>query len=112
MISILHLLRTLPQEVQTLIGEFNVEHREQMRRIFQELRGIIYNPCRTCRLPYPPEIFYSVDYFIAQKYRIRHTWCCDPCFDRDPDEVLKNHYLTSIKDYLLKDSVRHRGEVL
>ena len=108
--SIFNLFRSLPLEVQNLIGEFNVWHREQMREIHQEFLGIIYNPCRTCKLPYPQEIFYSVDYFIAHKYKMRCFWCCDYCFDVETNEYMKNKYMVSIKDYLLNHSITHRGE--
>ena len=104
------LIRKLPQEIQDLIGEFNPEHREQMKIIQKDFFGIIYKPCKICSQPYPKEIFYSVDYFISHKYELQHYWCSDYCFDKDKEDDTKYKYLTSVKDYLLNYSITHKGE--
>ena len=102
----------LPKEIQNLIGEYNVEHREQTRKICKEFLNIIYIPCKTCKLPYPEDIFYSVDYFIHRKYNIRSYWCSDACFNREENENLKNKYTNSIREYLAIYSIAHSGETL
>lgn len=105
-------IRSLPREIQDLIGEYNVHHREQTKKIQNQFFQTIYNPCRNCNTPYPKHIFYSVDYFISRKYHLTCYWCNDYCYNNDSDEVLKNKYYNSVKEYLLKHSIQHKGEQL
>lgn len=109
------LIQNLPLVLQDLIGEFNAHHREHTHRIQRQFYDMIYQPCRVCEEPYPRDIFYSVDYFMFRKYHLYDRncfWCSDTCFARDTDEVLKKYFLESINQYLKKDSIRHRGEVV
>lgn len=72
----------LPQELQNLISEFNIEHRPKMKLVFKELivnhQGINYNniSCRYCRfIPdenYTKYILYKKKY---KKYKFCSEWC-------------------------------------
>jgi hypothetical protein len=78
----------LPQELQILIGEFNVEHRPKMNLVFNELllnhKKIIFNEnhCSYCREP-PDEKFTKI--FLWKKYKklkFCSVWCSfNHCYD-------------------------------
>lgn len=71
----------LPQELQNLISEFNVEHRPKMNLVFNELllkyEHIIFNDnhCNYCRAP-PHEKF--TRFVLLKKYK-KYKFCSGWC---------------------------------
>lgn len=101
-------IKLLPKELQDLINEFNVDHREQIRRINSLYFKIIYNNCRICNYPFSSDIYCSTDYFIQSKYNLTCYWCCDVCFHSETDLAVKDNYMNCVKKYLLEDSIQYR----
>jgi Zn-finger protein len=93
-------IQRLPQVLQDLIGEYNVNHRSLVRKLRDEYFSIIYQNCRICERPFRPELYCSLDYFIYQKHHIRTYWCTQRCFDIESDENAKEKYLRAIEDTL------------
>lgn len=94
-----HRIQGLPKEIQTVIYEFNPEHRFYTRKLHQELIGIIYPPCRVCFTPFKND-FCGLDYFIIQKYKISSHWCDINCFDKDTDTKTKVKCLKAVDKYM------------
>ena len=94
-------IKLLPQVLQDLINEYNVEHRKQIKELNKEYFSIIYLNCMNCNYLYNSDIFYSIDYFIYKKYKLNCYWCTESCYNNYKNKDLKNKYEKSIKDYLL-----------
>jgi hypothetical protein len=93
-------IRGLPQEIQDLIGEYNVEHRERMRQLRDEYFGIIFKTCSMCRMYTSHENYCPTDYFLYTKYGLNHYWCSKECLDDEPNESLVQNYFGTITKYL------------
>ena len=71
----------LPQELQNLISEFNVEHRPKMNLVFNELllnhENIIFNDnhCNYCRAPPYEKFTRFVLWKKYKKYKFCSGWC-------------------------------------
>ena len=89
----------LPQFIQILILEFNVDHRPLLQKVHQEYLEIIYPLCRVCSAPFD-KMFCSMDYFIIQKHKLNCHWCGIDCFERDTDRELKLKCLQAVQDYV------------
>ena len=89
----------LPQSIQILISEFNVEHRPRLRKIHQEYLTLIYPLCRICSAPFD-KMFCTIDYFIIHKFNLNCHWCGLECFEKETDRDLKIKCLTAVKDYI------------
>ena len=89
----------LPKEIQTIIYEYNAEHRLYTRKLNRELIKIIYPPCRVCRTPFKNELC-GLDYFIIHKYKIYSHWCDINCFDEDHDSRTKLKCLEAVDRYM------------
>ena len=105
---ILKRVKMLPKEIQDIINEFNVDHREQMRIINNQYYSIIYNNCRMCSLSMDRDIFWSVDYFIQSKYKLSCYWCSDLCFNKDKDKNTKENYLSCVKNFIKCHSIQYK----
>ena len=99
----------LPNELKILIGEFNVEHRPELRKCHDEFFNIIYTDCLVCSKQFPCSLFYSVDYFIYHRFKISCYWCSSECFENHHDHILKTRYLKSIQEYLAHHSFQCRN---
>jgi hypothetical protein len=107
-------IKLLPQVLQDLIGEYNVEHRKQIKNLNKEYYSIIYLNCLNCNYLYNSDIFCSVDYFIYIKYKFNYYWCSVNCYNNYKGKDLKNKYEESIKDYILNITLqtnRHNLEL-
>ena len=91
-------IKRLPQVLQDLIGEYNVDHRSLVRKLRDEYFSMIYLNCRICEKQHTPDMYYSLDYFIYIKHHIRTYWCSESCFDIEPDNNAKEKYLRAIDD--------------
>ena len=89
----------LPQSVQILISEFNVEHRPLFQKIHREYFTLIYPACRICAMPFDKP-FCSIDYFIIHKFKLDCHWCGLDCFEKDTDRDLKMRCLMAVKEYV------------
>ena len=96
-------IQGLPKEIQTVIYEYNPEHRHYTRELHRELRDIIYPPCRVCHSPFKNE-FCGLDYFIIHKYKIYSHWCDINCFDKDKNTRLKLKCLVAVNKYMKERS--------
>lgn len=96
-------IQLLPQALQLLISEYNVDHRVQFRKVNQEFMDTVYVPCRICHAPFNRE-FCSVDYFIIQKYKLSCHWCDINCFHQDTDADIKLKCLTAVEEYMKGNS--------
>ena len=105
-IKFYHCLKSLPQVLQDLIGEYNVHHRKQIQRINEEYFNIIYKNCVICNSALSKEIFCSVDYFINITYNLQCNWCSEDCFTSDTNEKYKQYYLRKVYDYLLNKTIQ------
>jgi hypothetical protein len=71
----------LPQELQNLIGEFNVDHRPKMNLVFNELllnhENIIYNDnhCRYCHAIPDEKFTKTILWKKYKKYKFCSGWC-------------------------------------
>jgi hypothetical protein len=92
-------IRGLPKELQTVIYEFNPEHRYYTQELNRELISLIYPPCRVCHSPYKNE-FCVVDYFIIYKYKMYSHWCDINCFDKELDLQTKLKCLKAVDHYM------------
>jgi hypothetical protein len=99
-------IKTLPQVLQDIIAEYNVEHRTHVKQLKDEFFSMIYRPCRFCK-EIPSYEFWSTDYFIFKKYSLSVNWCHQSCFDRDHAEEEKTRYLESIDDFLANHSIQY-----
>ena len=107
-IVILKKIKLLPKELQDLINEFNVDHREQIRFLNTSYFKIIYNNCRICTYSFSSDIYCSTDYFIQSKYNLSCYWCCDECFNNEKEVEVRDNYIKCVKKYLLEDSIQYR----
>jgi len=99
--QILERIKQLPQVIQDLIWEYNVEeHRNHLEKLQKEYFGIIYKKCRECNYISKNHDFWSIDYFIDIKYNLTCFWCSDTCFNRDKNEEVKDKYKSSVDHYL------------
>ena len=98
--SLCRRIQLLPQVIQDLIAEYNVDHRKYTKKINEEYLSIIYNPCMTCNRMFSKDLFCSVDYFINIRYKLKCYWCNEVCFNQDENHLLKARYLSAIDDYL------------
>ena len=95
----------LPQVIQNLIGEYNVEHRKLTQHLHEEYFRIIYKNCRICNSPFQKDLFCCVDYFI-NKYFINKTyglnwyWCSENCLNEDKNFYIKQKYIELVNDYI------------
>ena len=105
-------IRSLPREIMDIIAEYyySLEHKKKLYKTHEEFNKIIYIPCRNCQRLYTENIYYSVDYFIYNKFKFNTFWCDDYCFRNDKDVAAKEYYKNSITDYLLNYSILHKGE--
>lgn len=92
-------ISSLPQAIQILISEFNVDHRVLLRNVHQEYLTIIYPLCRVCDKPFDA-IFCSMDYFILKRYKMDCHWCGLDCFEKESDTELKINCLRSVQEYV------------
>ena len=69
-------LNLLPQVLQDLIGEFSVQHRQQMRTVLYEMleRHLKNKYCINCDYYYYAEIKYTRDIF-HETYIFCSEWC-------------------------------------
>lgn len=105
-IKFYHRLKSLPQVLQDLIGEYNVHHRKQIQRINEEYFNIIYKNCVICKLSFSKDKFCSVDYFINIKYNLQCHWCSENCFTNDKNEQMKKLYFDNLNEYLLNKTIQ------
>ena len=96
----------LPQVIQDLIGEYNVEHRKQIKQLQDEYFRIIYKNCVICNSNVLKDYFWSVDYFIYKTYRVNCLWCSDTCLNTEKNEDLKHKYFTSVDNYLYNKTIQ------
>uniref|UniRef100_A0A6C0EQY9 Uncharacterized protein n=1 Tax=viral metagenome TaxID=1070528 RepID=A0A6C0EQY9_9ZZZZ len=97
---------SLPQVIQDLIYEYNVEHRKQIKQLQDEYFRIIYKNCLICNSSISKGCFWSVDYFIYKTYRVNCLWCSEICLNKEKNEVLKHNYLTSVDNYLYNNTIQ------
>ena len=95
--------------IQDLIGEYNVEHRKQIKRVNEEYLKIIYTRCIICDLKFPKDIFCSGDFFINKKSNLTYYYCSTECLAMETNDKYKNKYITSIEHYL-STSLQYPGE--
>lgn len=99
-------IKLLPQVIQDLISEYNVDHRKQMQRLHKEYFAVIYYNCKMCTSPFPKDRFCSIDYFINSTCKIKCYWCSPDCFEDDTNEELKTAYITSVDEYLFTKTLQ------
>lgn len=102
-------IKSLPQVLQDLVSEYNVEHRVLMNRVFQEYFSVIYTQCLECGSMFDKEMYYSIDYFINKKCNIKFHWCSENCFEQPTDtecDRIKTEYVTSVNDYLTNITIQ------
>ena len=101
-------LKSIPQVLQDLVSEYNVEHRVQMKKVFEEYFSVIFTKCINCNSVFDLEIYCSVDYFINQRFNMRHHFCSEECFNENDHEldIKKNEYVTSVNDYLTNITIQ------
>jgi len=98
--NLLRRITELPQVIQDIISEFNVEHRKYTRKLNKEYFTIISKKCVNCNIFCSKDVFWSIDYFIYKKYNMNSYWCSDICYNTENNEILKEKYIESIEDYL------------
>ena len=98
--SLCRRIQLLPQVIQDLIAEYNVDHRKYTKKLNEEYLSIIYNPCIMCNQMFSKDLFCSVDYFINIRFKLKTYWCNSGCFDQDENHELKARYLSAIDNYL------------
>jgi hypothetical protein len=104
-------IKLLPQELQNMIGEYNVEHREKLKTVNKEYFNIIYNKCMICDLYFSKDSFYSVDYFINYKNKMKYCWCSKECYNKEKI-LIKNNYEIKINYYLKNISYQYKNKEL
>lgn len=105
-VTLLQKIRLLPQVIQDLISEYNVDHRTQMRALEKEYFTVIYKNCIFCSAPPSKELYMPVDYFLCKKYNLHCFWCSEDCFYEDVRNDMKQNYLESIHDYMKKHTIQ------
>lgn len=107
--NILQRIKSLPQVLQDLIWEYNVEkHRDQMKDLCCEYFTAAYLKCAVCNMRITDDIFYSVDYFIFRKYKMKQNWCSNLCWDIETDSHKKEVYENCIEEYIQKHSIQYK----
>ena len=110
---LLQKIQGLPKEIQNIIYEYNVDHREQLNKCFKEYFKTIFMDCKICsNNVINPNNYYYVDYFVNSKCNISSYWCNDFCFFKDTDEKYKEQYKTSVQNYFMLNSIQHKGEII
>jgi hypothetical protein len=105
-------INSLPQVLQNLIGEYNVEHRNYTKMLHCEFYDIITIKCCNCNYININEFFYSVDYFMNKKYNIRSKWCSDECFQSfgsysENNKMIIEKYTKSVNKYMGEDTIQY-----
>jgi len=106
MCNLLQKIKLLPQVIQDLISEYNVEHRKLIKQLNEEYFTIIYKKCAICDSLSSKDIFWSIDYFIYKKCDLKCFWCSELCFNNDKNETLKQNYVKSVNDYLSTKTIQ------
>ena len=88
-------IQRLPQELQDLIAEYNVEHRTITKRIIEEFNHNIDKKCEVCGNSVSSN-FWSCDYFINLRCNIENFWCGEECYNNTevPNEQIRTMYET------------------
>ena len=93
------LLQLLPLEIQHLISEFNVEHRQKMKQV---LLDIVVVECRLCD-NYFTDL--QLSHNMSIKYGRREYYCTECMFDcmyPSIHSTTSGYYANKVIDYCLK----------
>ena len=108
--NLLRYIMSLPQVIQDLIGEFNVEHRKYTNKLNQEYMLIVDKKCKICNNCSSKDNFWSIDYFIINQSKNINYWCSEICYNRETNELIKQKYIETIEEYLRNKSIQFHGE--
>lgn len=65
-------IHSLPKELQDIIGEYNVEHRQKMNKVFKNIKGYQFRSlkCKICnirKISLCAKYFNIIDHFVCSR---------------------------------------------